>query len=121
MTASAFLLSNCSEPAEKMGSNSESESPGELMDTQSDPERGAYLVTIAGCDDCHSPKVMTPQGPVINSALRLSGHPEGSELPNYDVAALQPCKWILASQDLTAWAVLWGVSFSNNPLPPPAM
>ncbi len=26
-------------------------------------KRGEYLITIGGCDDCHSPKKMGPQGP----------------------------------------------------------
>jgi len=27
-------------------------------------ERGRYLVNLGGCNDCHSPKVFTPMGPI---------------------------------------------------------
>ncbi|MEK6756185.1 MAG: hypothetical protein AABZ02_08550, partial [Bacteroidota bacterium] len=27
-------------------------------------ERGKYLVMAGGCDDCHSPKIFTPAGPI---------------------------------------------------------
>ena len=40
------------------------------------PEKwGEHLVTISGCNDCHTPKKMTAQGPVLDSSLLLSGHP----------------------------------------------
>ena len=35
---------------------------------QADPEtiaRGRYLVTLGGCNDCHTPKILTPTGPVL--------------------------------------------------------
>jgi hypothetical protein len=32
-------------------------------------KKGKYLVTIMGCNDCHSPKVMTPHGPDTDTAL----------------------------------------------------
>ena len=42
---------------------------------ESQVEHGKYLVSSMGCNDCHSPKVMTPQGPVPDSTRLLSGHP----------------------------------------------
>ena len=39
-------------------------------------KRGDYLVSaIGGCDDCHSPKKMTAQGPEIDMDKRFSGYP----------------------------------------------
>src|SRR5688572_14958854 len=38
-------------------------------------ERGKYLVTIGGCNDCHTPWTMTPQGPAPDMSRMLSGHP----------------------------------------------
>ena len=35
---------------------------------------GGHLVQIIGCNDCHTPKKMTPQGPVPDMSLMLSGH-----------------------------------------------
>jgi hypothetical protein len=44
-------------------------------DAQDPVSRGQYLVTVAGCNDCHSPKIMTARGPVFDSTRLLNGHP----------------------------------------------
>jgi hypothetical protein len=36
-------------------------------------QRGEYLVGYAGCNDCHSPKLDTPDGPVPDKSRLLSG------------------------------------------------
>jgi hypothetical protein len=43
--------------------------------------RGRYLVEFGGCHDCHTPKVFTASGPVVDSARAIPGHPAGSKLP----------------------------------------
>lgn len=43
--------------------------------------RGKYLVTVPGCDDCHSPKLFTPMGPVPDTTRLLWAHPATSTLP----------------------------------------
>lgn len=81
-------------------------------------ERGRYLVEFGGCNDCHSPKVMTANGPVVDTAKRLSGHPAGSRIPAVPAGALGPDGWgALTTPDLTAWAGPWGMSFSANLTP----
>jgi hypothetical protein len=80
-------------------------------------ERGRYLVTIAGCNDCHSPKVFTENGMEFDQARLLSGHPEDAELPVIDSSLVQPGKWVLMTQDLTAAVGPWGVSFAANLTP----
>lgn len=80
--------------------------------------RGKALVTVAGCDDCHSPKKMTPQGPVPDESRRLSGHPAGDPVPPIPDGVLGPGKWMaLAGQHLSMWAGPWGVSFARNLTP----
>ena len=80
--------------------------------------RGAYLVSFGGCNDCHSPKVFTPQGPVPDTTRLLSGYPADAKLPSVPASALAPDKWgAVASNDLTAWAGPWGVSFAANLTP----
>jgi hypothetical protein len=74
--------------------------------------RGHYLVTIMGCNDCHSPKIMTPQGPVPDTTRALSGHPANLPLPSIDQNAAK--QWMLFSPDLTAFVGPWGVSYSAN-------
>ena len=39
-------------------------------------KRGRYLVSIAGCHDCHTPWKMGPDGPEPDMSRMLSGHPE---------------------------------------------
>lgn len=75
-------------------------------------KRGKYLVDIMGCNDCHSPKMMTPQGPVPDTSLLLSGHPSKLPIGPVDTTALK--SWVLFGPMLTAAAGPWGVSFAAN-------
>src|SRR5687768_10430804 len=75
--------------------------------------RGRYLVTLGGCNDCHTPKLLTPTGPVPDSSRLLAGHPADSKLPPVPPGVLGPDRWgALVTPDLTAWAGPWGVSFT---------
>jgi hypothetical protein len=74
--------------------------------------RGRYLVTVMGCNDCHSPKLMGPHGPEIDSAHMLSGHPANMPLANVDTASLR--SWVLFNHSTTAMVGPWGVSFAAN-------
>jgi len=81
-------------------------------------ERGKYLVTIGSCNDCHSPKIMTPQGPAVDESKLLSGSPAGQPIPTLPDGVLGPGKWgAVASMDQTIWAGPWGVSFTRNLTP----
>jgi mono/diheme cytochrome c family protein len=80
-------------------------------------KRGAYLVNLGGCNDCHSPKIFTAMGPVPDTTKLLSGHPAESKLLPIDANLIQPGKWYLGSSDMTAWAGPWGVSFTANLTP----
>lgn len=80
-------------------------------------ERGKYLVTAGGCHDCHSPKVFGPQGPKIDEAKILSGHPAEMKLAEFDPAILEPGKYVLFTQDITAAVGPWGASFAANLTP----
>ena len=77
--------------------------------------RGEYLVSTIGCGDCHSPKIMGPEGPIEDTSRRLSGHPEGTVL---DTPPALGSSWIAAtSSDLTAWVGPWGISYTFNLTP----
>jgi cytochrome c553 len=83
--------------------------------------RGEYLVGYGGCGDCHTPKVMTPSGPVPDKARLLSGHQASERLPPVpaDVGP-DPNKWgAITNANLTAWAGPWGISFAANLTPDP--
>jgi len=73
---------------------------------------GKYLVTIMGCNDCHTPLKMGPHGPERDTSRLLSGHPEALPLPPLDTAAQK--HWLLFDYTMTSAAGPWGVSFTAN-------
>lgn len=79
--------------------------------------RGEYLVRTIGCDHCHSPKKMTPDGPVPDMTLWLSGYPEDRPLPAGDLTKGGPEGWGKFNQDLTAFVGPWGMTFGSNLTP----
>jgi hypothetical protein len=79
--------------------------------------RGEYIMTTSLCHDCHSPKKMTPQGPIVDSARLLSGHPAGMPQPPIDKAALTPGGWVLMGPDITSFVGPWGISYAANLTP----
>lgn len=82
-------------------------------------KRGEYLVIVGGCNDCHTPKNMSPAGmPEPDMTRMLSGHPAAEPYPLWKPEDLQT-NHALASTNpmLTAWAGPWGVSFGANLTP----
>ena len=78
-------------------------------------ERGLYLVTLGGCNDCHSPKKMTPQVPVPDEMRLLSGNPANEQVPAVPAGLIGPGKWgALANNHFTGWAGPWGTSYGAN-------
>ncbi|UFH53745.1 c-type cytochrome [Spirosoma sp. KNUC1025] len=75
-------------------------------------KQGEYLVGIMGCNDCHSPKTMGPNGPQVVPDKVLSGYPAGRPLPALNPAAQKD--WVLFNGDNTAAVGPWGVSFAAN-------
>jgi len=76
-------------------------------------KRGAYLVTISGCDDCHTPKKFGPNGPELDMDRRLSGYRSEVPFPYVDTNVIKN-GWALANGELTGWAGPWGASFAAN-------
>ena len=80
--------------------------------------RGELLAMFGGCNDCHTPKVMTPKGPQPDTSRLLSGYPSQASLPAIPHGVIGPTQWgALATNDLTAWAGPWGISFAANLTP----
>jgi hypothetical protein len=78
-------------------------------------ERGQYLVSIMGCNDCHTPLKMGPKGPEPDMTRFLSGHPE--QMGPLPAAKPQgPWLWSGAGTN-TAFAGPWGVSYTANLTP----
>jgi mono/diheme cytochrome c family protein len=104
-----ILITGCNVQTETKETKKAVSTPEELV------KRGEYLVTIAGCDDCHSPKVFGPNGPGIDPERRLSGHPETVALDPVDKNSLK--SWVLFNSHNTATVGPWGASFAANLTP----
>src|SRR3954467_108793 len=77
--------------------------------------RGEYLVTVGGCNDCHTPLKMGPKGPQPDMPRMLSGHPENFAMPP---APKGNGAWMWSGAATnTAFAGPWGVSFARNLTP----
>jgi hypothetical protein len=109
----AMLLFACSRPAESPIASADA-APAEPTQAQL-VERGAYLVTVMGCNDCHTPKVFSPQGMALDVARLLSGHPADEKLA--PIPAGQG--YLHFSPGLTAAVGPWGASFAANLTPDP--
>ena len=77
---------------------------------------GAHLVSIGGCNDCHTPKKMGPQGPEDNMDLQLSGHPSQTPEPKVDRKDVET-KGLIVTSGLTEWVGPWGISYTANLTP----
>ncbi|MFT3915169.1 MAG: c-type cytochrome [Anaeromyxobacteraceae bacterium] len=86
--------------------------------SKADPKqvaRGKYLVTLGGCNDCHTPWKMGPNGPAPDMTRQLSGHPAEAKV---DAAPALGMPWMSAWYATnTAVAGPWGVSFARNLTP----
>jgi len=93
---------------------------GRTIDVKAQVERGSYLVTLGGCNDCHTPWKMGPNGPEPDKSRLLSGHPESYRITA--PAATPNGQWqeaaVMAATS-TAFSGPWGVSFTANLTPDP--
>ena len=78
-------------------------------------QRGDYLVTVMGCNDCHTPLKPGPKGPELDKLRLLSGHPENVTLPP-PPKLNETWNWV-GSATNTAFAGPWGISYSSNLTP----
>jgi mono/diheme cytochrome c family protein len=78
--------------------------------------RGQYLVTVGGCNDCHTPLKMGPAGPEPDMSRMLSGHPSSFKIESAP-AAVSPQWMMIADATGTAFSGPWGVSFTANLTP----
>lgn len=92
---------------------------GQTKPSQADlVKRGEYLVTVGGCNDCHTPKIIVDGVPHPDPKRLLSGHPANATMPPVPVEPFDPSGWMVhANLDITAWAGPWGISFASNLTP----
>ncbi|MBX5439374.1 MAG: diheme cytochrome c-553 [Thermoflavifilum sp.] len=77
---------------------------------------GKHLVQMSGCGDCHTPKVMSPMGPVPDTTMYLAGHPSQIPPPRINRAEIEK-QGLMLTNDLTVWIGPWGISYAANLTP----
>ena len=88
--------------------------PGARLGPQA--KRGLYLVSTAGCHDCHTPFKMGAKGPEPDMSRALSGHPQSLQMP--PAPKLPDGPWAVVSAGTnTAHAGPWGTTFTANLTP----
>ena len=113
--APGLLLAACQQPAP---APTQSTTPAQTASAPSPVERGKYLVTVGGCNDCHTPKKMGANGPEPDMTRELSGNPAGEKLAPIPAGLIAPDKYLtVVNNHLTAWVGPWGVSFAMNLTP----
>ena len=74
---------------------------------------GEHLVKVGGCNDCHTPKKMGPNGPENDMSLMLSGHP--AQMPPADFDKNEAAKkGLIVTQSFTSWTGPWGITYAVN-------
>ncbi len=107
--AGVWLTRASATPSADAAQKAEKPSPAERV------ARGKYIVSTAGCHDCHTPWKMGDRGPEPDMSRALSGHPEEAKVP--PPPAIQG-PWVMtAFATNTAWSGPWGVSFTANLTP----
>lgn len=109
---SAILLISC----QKTSAPDPDQKPFVKKDSAELVQYGKYLVTITGCNDCHTPKKMGPKGPELIEELLLSGFQGKNAIPEFDKEKIQK-GFAEMSPDMTAAAGPWGISFAANLTP----
>jgi mono/diheme cytochrome c family protein len=100
----AAIAAGCGEAADAKGA---AEAPS--------AQRGEYLVTAAGCNDCHTPLKMGPNGPERDYSRRLSGHPADLVMPEPPPTTEA---WnVNVGATMTAWHGPWGTTYTANLTP----
>ncbi len=111
-----LLIDGCRQPAPPPAP--ETKAAAQPVPAQPPVERGKYLVTVGGCNDCHTPKKMGPNGLEPDMSRELSGHPSTEKLAGVPAGLIAPDKFgAVINNHMTAWVGAWGVGFAMNLTP----
>ncbi len=114
-----FIFSRCNErqtnqsDATTDSSTTQAETPA-YGGFESQQAWGKHLVIIGGCNDCHTPKKMGPNGPEDNMDLELSGHPSQVPVADIDRKEIERKGLAVFNSTFTSFVGPWGISFSAN-------
>lgn len=110
LTSVVFVFHSCTDSKTESAPATAKESFGGF---ESQVKWGEHIVLASACHDCHTPKKMTPQGPVEDMDLALSGHPAAAPDPDVNRKEMQD-KGLVVTGDLTSWVGPWGISYTAN-------
>ena len=116
MAVAASVITSCQQQAAANAETTSTDSTSVHLTFENQVKYGEHLVTIGGCADCHTPKKMSPQGPVPDMDLAYSGHPSQMPIPDID-RKMAETKGLGVTNTLTAWVGPWGVSYAANLTP----
>ena len=110
---SAFLFITCNNSKKESNEPSAEVTKPGFGGFESQVKWGEHLVIIGGCNDCHTPKKMGPNGPEDDMSLMLSGHP--AKMPPADFNPKEAAKkGLVITQTFTAWTGPWGTTYAAN-------
>jgi mono/diheme cytochrome c family protein len=112
----AFLFASCQSNTVAPATNAENSISNPLSNREQ-VDYGRMLVTVGGCNDCHTPKIFSAKGMAFDSSRLLSGYPAGTKLPTPSASALKPGNWGQLAPDVTAFVGPWGISYAANLTP----
>ena len=105
--AASSMLYSCGISTTKANETKDEKNKAEMI------QRGEYLVTIGGCNDCHTPMKMGPNGPEPDAERRLSGHRDDLPRPVFDSSNFRK-GWVGFSMQGTAMAFPFGMVYAAN-------
>ena len=109
MSAACLLLTQCTDGTKGDSSEVKSTTTSQYGGFDSQIKWGESLVKNAGCNDCHTPKKMGPNGPENDMSLMLSGHPAQQPASDFDAKEAAK-KGLIVTQTFTSWTGPWGVT-----------
>lgn len=112
----ASLLTGCNSASSETGEIKEVVKGSSSASQEELVMQGKYLVTISGCNDCHSTKTMKDRGPVPDERYLLAGHIAEEKLPTEGLDAAKN-GWVLFNMNNTAAVGPWGTSYAANLTP----
>ena len=113
LSASLILFTQCTNQTKDDPGDVKADAKEVYGAFNSQIEWGENLVKNAGCNDCHTPKKMGPNGPENDMNLVLSGHP--AQQPPADFDAKEAAKkGLIVTQTFTSWTGPWGVTYAVN-------
>lgn len=119
ITMSSFLLLACN--SGRTSQDNSKPTPDTVSINQyggfpSQAEWGHHLVSMGGCNDCHTPKVMTNMGPMPDTTMYLAGHSASVPPPQVNRTEIES-KGLIVTNDLSVWIGPWGISYAANLTP----